>query len=79
MKPRDAPARPALRGNDTLETMPGTDSTQPAVAASVLEILRCPATFSGLIQRGDELVAVDDESIRYPIIHHVPRLLTDSA
>ena len=51
----------------------------PLIAPEILEILRCPATGSALTQRGEELVAVGCEAIRYPIQHGVPRLLTDSA
>lgn len=51
----------------------------PVIAPEILEILRCPATGSALTQRGDELVTLTHETIRYPIQHGVPRLLTDSA
>ncbi|GAA1453736.1 Trm112 family protein [Nesterenkonia lacusekhoensis] len=52
-------------------------STLPA---SLLEVLRCPVTGSPLRQDGDELVAVEDETMRYPIEHGVPTLLpADSA
>lgn len=47
---------------------------------SLLAVLRCPATGSPLRQDGDELVAVEDETTRYPIEHGVPKLLpADSA
>ena len=45
----------------------------------ILKILRCPVTEGALTQRGDVLVVVDDQSIRYPIQHGVPTLLPDSA
>ncbi len=47
-------------------------STLPA---SLMAVLRCPATGSPLRQEGDELVAVQDETMRYPIEHGVPHLL----
>lgn len=59
--------------------MSSTSSIAPAIEPSILEILRCPATGSALTQRGGALVAVADETIRYPIQHGVPTLLPDSA
>lgn len=44
----------------------------------LLAILRCPATGSPLRQDGDVLVAVQDETRRYPIEHGVPKLLAGS-
>lgn len=65
----------AANQGGTLEAMPAA----PAVSPEILEILRCPVTGSPLILRGEDLVARDDETIRYPIQHGVPRLLTHSA
>ncbi|WP_166432886.1 hypothetical protein [Nesterenkonia salmonea] len=53
--------------------MPST----PSIESSIVQILRCPATGSRLRQEGDELVAVSDESRRYPIDKGVPTLLKD--
>jgi len=50
-----------------------------ALEPQILNLLRCPLTHSALVQRGDALVCVDDETIRYPIQHGVPTLLPDSA
>jgi len=59
--------------------MSSTPSIASAVEPEVLEILRCPVTGSALIQRGGALVAVADETIRYPIQYGVPKLLADAA
>lgn len=55
--------------------MPST----PIIDSSVAHILRCPLTGSRLRQEGEELVAVSDESLRYPIDQGVPTLLKDHA
>lgn len=58
--------------------MPRDAESTPAaetIAPEIVQLLRCPRTGSPLRQIGDELVAAEDESIRYPIQHGVPRLL----
>lgn len=50
-----------------------------ALDPQILNILRCPVTAGALTQRGDVLVGIDDETVRYPIQHGVPKLLPDSA
>ncbi|WP_202912048.1 Trm112 family protein [Nesterenkonia muleiensis] len=54
--------------------MPATPALDPAV----LRILRCPVTGSPLRQDGEELIAINDETRRYPIESGVPRLLKDN-
>ena len=57
----------------TLETMPSTSLIDPLI----VQLLRCPVTGSPLRQEGQELVAVNDPRIRYPIDQGVPILLKD--
>lgn len=76
---RDA-SRCLLTGwRGTLEAMSSTSSIADAIEPRILEILRCPVTGSALTQRGGALLAVADETIRYPIQHGVPKLLADAA
>lgn len=53
--------------------MPSASPIDP----SIVQILRCPSTGSRLRQEGEELVAVGDDTRRYPIDQGVPTLLKD--
>ncbi|WP_166429930.1 Trm112 family protein [Nesterenkonia sphaerica] len=53
--------------------MPSTSLIDPLI----VQLLRCPVTGSPLRQEGQELVAVNDPRIRYPIDQGVPILLKD--
>lgn len=50
-------------------------SDSSMIPEGILELFRCPVTGSPLRQDGDVLIAVQDETKRYPVEHGVPKLL----